>query len=105
MSLTRYRIVKAPFREFQNYEDLPIPSWFGEACIGLELELIPVHKYKQGTLAGREGTSILPDVLVDELRAQNPQARSLEAAQWLDDRWVYGGGIPVGAECFEAAAQ
>ena len=97
------RITAPPFAYLEDKGDgkahagvgAPMPTWVRDACVGLVLE-----KLIEG-MSGDKRVAVLPDELIEALRAQKPQPRSEEAADWID-RWVYwGGGMNIENEARE----
>ena len=72
---------------FEN-KIIEIPLWVGQACIGLTFFAIKIDK----------DFSVLPDTLIEFLKNQNPQSKSIEAANWIDDNVFWSGGMPIKAE-------
>jgi hypothetical protein len=86
---------------FLCQESEPLPDWVGLACLGLclgiyepgvEGDLTFVHADRHGK---SEHYRMTHTDLVEELRSQLPQARSLEAADWIEKEIFWGRDILI----------
>jgi len=94
---------------FPKGKPIDFPAWIGESCIGLCLavaefkiggDLIHVLA-RSGECPCDEHYLILPDDLIRELRLQEPQQRSREAAEWIDENDFWAGPLGIGKDVLE----
>ena len=69
---------------------IPIPTWIGEACVGLVFTLVQS--------VDSDDFHIIPDFLIESLKDQKPQPGSVRAADWIDECVWWGGGLAIKAE-------